>query len=193
MFRGTGIAEPREGRRFYHRFSARQGCPIVVLESGSIAPPFCLPDQDGRPRSLADWLQAGPLIVYFYPADFTPGCTREACAIRDLHDRLLGLGLRVVGISPQDTDSHRRFRATHALRFDLLSDVDKSVARLYDVDGPLGIGLRRATFLIDPDGVIRDGVLADLRIGRHEAFIRNALAIAERDRRESRSTLAAGQ
>jgi peroxiredoxin Q/BCP len=153
-----------------------------VLESGSIAPPFCLPDQDGRPRALADWLQSGPVILYFYPADFTPGCTREACMIRDLHGRLVSLGLRVVGISPQDGDSHRRFREQHQLPFDLLSDPDKAVARLYDVEGPFGLGVRRATFLIDPDGVIRDGVLADLRIARHEEFIRNALSVAERDR-----------
>lgn len=153
-----------------------------MLESGSIAPPFCLPDQDGQPRALADWLRTGPVILYFYPADFTPGCTREACMIRDLHGRLAALGLRIVGISPQDADSHRRFRERHQLPFDLLCDVGKTVARLYEVEGPFGLGVRRATFLIDPDGVVRDGVLADLRIGRHEEFIRNALSVAERDR-----------
>jgi thioredoxin-dependent peroxiredoxin len=131
-------------------------------------------------------LQPGPLLLYFYPADFTPGCTREACAIRDLHSGLVGLGLRIVGISPQSPDSHRRFRERHALPFDLLSDEGKAVIRLYDVDGPLGFGVRRATYLVDPDGVIRDGVLADLRIAQHETFIRNAMAVAERERRSGR-------
>jgi len=157
-----------------------------LLESGSIAPHFRLPDQDGRARALTDLLQPGPLLLYFYPADFTPGCTREACAIRDLHAGLVGLGLRIFGISPQSPDSHRRFRERHALPFDLLSDEDKAVIRLYDVDGPLGFGVRRATYLVDPDGVVRDGVLADLRIAQHETFIRNAMAVAERERSSGR-------
>ncbi len=153
-----------------------------MLETGSLAPHFSLPDQEGRTRALADLLAAGPLMLYFYPADFTPGCTRQACAYRDLHPRLLDIGLRVFGISPQAADSHRRFREQYALPFDLLSDVDKAVIRLYDVDGPFGFGVRRATLLVDADGVIRDGVLADLRIAQHEEFMRNALAVAERER-----------
>ncbi len=161
-----------------------------MLESGSIAPHFTLPDQDGRTRSLVDLLQPGPLLLYFYPADFTPGCTREACAIRDLHSGLVGLGLRIVGVSPQSPDSHRRFRERHNLPFDLLSDADKGVIRLYDVDGPLGFGVRRGTYLVDADGVIRDGVLADLRIGQHENFIRNAMAVAERERGSGRPATA---
>ncbi len=162
-----------------------------MLESGSIAPHFSLPDQDGRARALAELLDAGPLLLYFYPADFTPGGTREACAIRDLHPRIVDVGLRIFGISPQHSDSHRRFRAQHALPFNLLSDVGKSVIRLYDVDGPLGFGVRRATYLVDPDGVIRDGVLADLRIAQHEVFIRNALSVAERERSAGRGVAAA--
>jgi peroxiredoxin Q/BCP len=161
-----------------------------LLESGSIAPHFALPDQDGRSRSLADLLQPGPLLLYFYPADFTPGCTREACAIRDLHSALVGLGLRIFGVSPQSPDSHRRFRERHNLPFELLSDADKAVIRLYDVDGPLGFGVRRGTFLVDAEGVIRDGVLADLRIAQHENFIRNAMAVAERERSSGRPVTA---
>ena len=168
------------------RFQSGKAESPHVLESGSIAPYFSLPDQDGRVRTLAEVLQTGPLLLYFYPADFTPRSTRGACAIRDLHDGILGVGLRIFGISPQSSDSHQRFRAQHGLPFDLLSDVDKSVIRLYDVDGPLGFGVRRATYLLDPDGVIRDGVIADLRIAPHETFIRNALAVAERERHAGR-------
>lgn len=157
-----------------------------MLESGSLAPHFRLPDQDEKLQSLADLLLAGPLLLFFYPADFTRGCTREVCAVRDLHGRIREVGLRIVGISPQSTDSHRRFRAKHGLPYDLLTDADKTVIRRYDVDGPLGFGVRRATYLVDPEGVIRDALLADLRIARHEAFIRNALAVAERERNAGR-------
>ena len=81
-----------------------------MLKRGDEAPDFALPDQDGRQRRLTRLLESGPLIVYFYPADFTPGCTQEACDFRDLHARILGSGLRVVGVSPQSPESHRRFR-----------------------------------------------------------------------------------
>jgi peroxiredoxin Q/BCP len=149
-----------------------------MLKPGTRAPQFTLPDHEGREVSLTELLRCGSLVLYFYPADFTPGCTREACSIRDLHDELADAGLRVAGISPQDAGSHARFRSEHGLQFILLADADKTVIRAYGVDGPLGIGVRRATFLIGPDGVIRDAVLADLRIHRHEAFIRAALDAA---------------
>lgn len=147
-----------------------------MLKQGDRAPDFTLPDQDGRPRRLRDLLTEGPLILYFYPADFSPGCTREACDLRDLHARILAAGLHVVGISPQAPDSHRRFRDKYSLPFTLLSDENKSVIRQYDVDGPLGVGVRRATLLIDRKGVVVDAVLADLRIGRHNEFVQKAMA-----------------
>lgn len=146
-----------------------------MLAPGTAAPDFTLPDQDGREQRLADLLKDGPLILYFYPADFTPGCTKEACDLRDLHTRILAAGLRVVGVSPQSPDSHRRFRTEHSLPFMLLSDEKKLAVRAYDVDGPLGIGVRRATFLIDRKGRIVDAVLADLRIGRHQQFVTRAI------------------
>lgn len=148
-----------------------------MLQAGDKAPDFTLEDSDGGTVSLADLLSAGPLILYFYPADFTPGCTREACSIRDIHDDIQSVGLQVVGISPQDAASHQRFRDKHALPFRLLCDPEKLAVRAYDVDGPLGIGVRRATFLIDQDGSIQDAVQADLRIDRHKAFIENAIAL----------------
>lgn len=150
-----------------------------MLTPGTTAPAFSLPDQDGRERSLSGLLADGPLILYFYPADFTPGCTKEACDLRDLHAEILASGLRVVGVSPQSPDSHRRFREQHDLPFMLLSDVSKSVIKAYGVDGPLGFGVRRATFLIDGQQRIVDAVLADLRIGRHQAFVARAIAARE--------------
>lgn len=147
-----------------------------MLKKGSQAPAFTLPDADGEPVTLDGLLADGPLVLYFYPADFTPGCTKEACAIRDIHDDLLASGLRIVGISPQDGDSHQRFASRHTLPFPLLSDPDKTVVRAYDLDGPLGFGVRRGTYLIDTDGVIVDAVLADIAIARHLEFIERAIA-----------------
>jgi peroxiredoxin Q/BCP len=148
-----------------------------MIKPGTRAPDFTLPDQDERPVSLASLLARGPLILYFYPADFTPGCTREACSLRDLHAQILGVGLQVVGVSPQSAESHRKFRDRYHLPFPLLCDPDKTVIRAYDVNGPLGFGVRRATFLIGQDGLIESAVLADLKIAEHEQFVRDALRL----------------
>jgi peroxiredoxin Q/BCP len=148
-----------------------------VLHAGTRAPEFVLPDERGVDTSLSGLLHEGSLILYFYPADFTPFCTREACSIRDMHGDIVRSGLRVAGISPQDVASHVRFRERYNLPFMLLSDPQKSVARLYDVDGPFGMGIRRATYLVGKDGIIRDALLADLRVSRHQEFIRKAIGL----------------
>ena len=150
-----------------------------MLKAGSRAPEFILPDTDGVDTALSDLLQNGTLILYFYPADFTPGCTKEACSIRDIHNDIQSVGLQVVGISPQDGDSHKRFRDEHNLPFLLLSDTEKVAIKMYDVDGPFGAGVRRATFLINQDRTIRDAMLADVRIGRHTEFIKKAIILRE--------------
>ncbi len=150
-----------------------------MLTAGSKAPEFILCNHEGVDTSLSDLLQNGPLILYFYPADFTPGCTREACSIRDIHADIQAVGLQVVGISPQDEDSHKRFRAEHDLPFVLLSDPEKVAIKMYDVDGPFGVGVRRATFLINQDRKIKDAMLADVRIGRHQEFIQKAVILRE--------------
>jgi len=150
-----------------------------MLDVGARAPEFVLNDHDGNETSLSDLVQSGPLILYFYPADFTPGCTKEACNIRDIHKDIQSVGLQVVGISPQDEESHRRFREEHKLPFVLLSDPEKAAIKMYDVDGPFGVGVRRATFLISQERKISDAVMADVRIGRHDEFIRKAVILRE--------------
>lgn len=149
-----------------------------MLAMGARAPEFTLPDQDEHSVSLSTLLRHGPLILYFYPADFTPGCTREACSLRDLHSEILQAGLDVAGVSPQDAASHRAFREKYQLPFRLLSDVDKSVIRMYDLRGPFGFGVRRGTYLIDQARYIRGAVLADFRIAEHEAFVGRAVAMS---------------
>ena len=153
-----------------------------MLAIGARAPEFTLPDEDGQATSLSNLLRDGPLILYFYPADFTPGCTREACQIRDLHAELHAAGLTVAGISPQSPESHRAFREKYKLPFTLLADVDRFVIKMYGVQGPLGFGVRRATFLIDQARHVQDAVVADFRISQHEAFVRKAVALSAHSR-----------
>lgn len=150
-----------------------------MLDIGSHAPDFTLEDESGHDVSLSDLLREGPLILYFYPADFTPGCTKEACSIRDIHNDIQRVGLRVAGVSPQDAESHTRFRDEHNLPFTLLCDPDKVAVKAFDVDGPFGVGVRRATFLINQDRTIADAVQADIRIGRHKEFIDKAIALQQ--------------
>ena len=150
-----------------------------MLKPGSRAPEFVLEDSEGTEVNLSDLLEGGPLILYFYPADFTPGCTAEACSIRDIHDDIQAVGLQVVGVSPQDAESHRRFSEKHELPFTLLCDPDKVVIKMYDVDGPLGFGVRRVTYLISQDRKIQDAVQADLRVDKHRDFIAKAILLRE--------------
>ena len=156
-----------------------------MLKPGAKAPEFVLANDEGGETALSDLLQEGPLILYFYPADFTPGCTREACSIRDIHDDIQSVGLQVAGISPQDVDSHRKFRDKYELPFTLLSDPEKDVIRMYDVDGMFGVGIQRATFLIGQDRKIQDAVLANVRISRHKEFIEKAVILRETAGRRS--------
>ena len=111
-----------------------------MLKAGERAPEFTLPDETGTDRSLTELLSTGAIILYFYPSDFTPGCTRQACTFRDLHAEIERAGLRVVGISPQGPASHAKFREKHRLPYVLLSDEHKTVIKMYGLNGPLGAG-----------------------------------------------------
>ena len=150
-----------------------------MLKPGSLAPEFILSDEKGDEVALTRLLQDGPIILYFYPADFTPGCTREACAIRDIHDDILSVGLRIYGVSPQDEESHARFREEHNLPFSLICDPEKVAVKMYDVDGPFGKGVRRVTYLVSQNQKIQDAVKADLNINKHKAFIEKAIVLRE--------------
>jgi len=150
-----------------------------MLKVESSAPEFILPDENGDDVSLTDLLQNGPLILYFYPADFTPGCTKEACSIRDVHSDIEAVGLQVIGVSPQDGESHARFRKEHKLPFTLLSDTDKVAIKMYDVDGPFGVGVRRVTYLISHGKKIQAALQADVLVNRHKEFIQKAIMLRE--------------
>lgn len=146
-----------------------------MLKKGDIAPDFSLQDEAGNAVTLDDLLADGPAIVYFYPADFTPVCTAEACSIRDMHDDILDADMKVVGISPQSVKSHERFKQANNLPFPLLFDQSRKVIRAYKVEGPFGIGVRRATYLIGQDKVIQAHVVSDLFVGSHVKFIQQVI------------------
>ncbi len=147
-----------------------------MLKPGDQAPDFTLNDAQGDAVSLDDLLAEGELILYFYPADFSPVCTAQACAIRDNYAELPDLGLQVVGISPQGSGSHDRFVAQYELPFPLLSDVSKKVIRAFGVDGPLGFGVRRATYHIGKDKLIKNRVVADFSAASHIDLLRETVA-----------------
>ena len=127
---------------------------MAKAKEGDVAPDFKLPWTGEGEFSLAGrhgrWV-----ILAFYPGDFTPTCTKQFCNYRDGREQIDDLDAEVVGISPQDVDSHERFIAEHGLTVPLAADVDKSVAKAYGVLGPGGAFVRRAIFVIDPEGVIR--------------------------------------
>ncbi len=129
----------------------------VTLEAGDPAPPFLLPDQDGTMHGLSDY--AGRIVaLYFYPKDMTPGCTTQACSLRDTEAELQALGVTVLGVSTDPAESHRRFRTAHGLPFPLLVDQGAKVAERYGawgektMYGRTSLGMIRSTFLIGPDG-----------------------------------------
>ncbi|HKZ98145.1 MAG TPA: peroxiredoxin [Thermoplasmata archaeon] len=121
-----------------------------LLGPGTPAPDFEATDQDGNPVRMRD-LRGRPIVLYFYPEDDTPGCTREACAFRDDLEGFRARGAVVLGVSTQDEASHREFRARYGLTFPLLADPEKRITRAYGALGLLGLA-KRVTYVIGPDG-----------------------------------------
>ena len=131
-----------------------------MLAIGTKAPDFTLPDKDGNPVRLTDYL-GKKVVLYFYPRDTTPGCTRQACAFAEAYDRGRAQDGVVIGISKDSTASHQRFAAKFELPFILLSDSELQAIQAYDVwqekklYGKVSMGVVRTSYLIDEEGVIR--------------------------------------
>ena len=121
----------------------------MSLSVGTLAPNFTLPSTTGRNFTLHSDFRNQIGIVYFYPKDFTPGCTAEACSFRDSFEFLGEMGVPVVGISSDDIATHNQFRAAHNLPFHLLADTEKKVAAQYDVLAPIVGFVQRVTYLVD--------------------------------------------
>ena len=130
-----------------------------MLEIGTRAPEFTLRDKDGKEVSLSDF-RGSKVILYFYPKDNTPGCTKEACSFRDKKEELDTEGFTVIGISKDSEKSHQRFAEKHNLSFTLLSDEDTSTIQAYEAWGEKSLygkrymGIIRMTYVIDEDGII---------------------------------------
>jgi peroxiredoxin Q/BCP len=149
------------------------------VSEGQKAPPFTLSDDRGKTVKLAD-LKGQPVILYFYPKDDTPGCTREACAFRDQQKELRALGAKVFGVSPDSVASHVKFRDKYQLNFPLLADTDHAVADKYgswrekNLYGKKTMGIQRSTFLIDGEGkVVR--VWKRVQVDGHDQQVLEAL------------------
>lgn len=130
-----------------------------MLQTGDAAPDFVLRDADGKDVRLSSF-SGRPIVLYFYPKDHTPGCTIEAKRFRDAYEAIAGHGATVVGVSLDDAESHCGFRDKHGIPFPLLSDPDGRVHDLYEawrttLLGKSSLGMRRCTYLIDEDGIIR--------------------------------------
>lgn len=140
-----------------------------MIAVGDNAPSFRLPDSNGDFVGLDDFLGKKNLVVYFYPKDFTRGCTAEACGFRDAYEAFTALGAEVIGISADNQDSHKRFSQHHNLPFTLLSDVNGSVRKAYHVRKTLGLIPGRVSFVIDKKGIIRHIFSSQARATTHVA------------------------
>lgn len=151
-----------------------------MLEAGVSAPDFTLPDQHGKEVSLAD-LRGETLVLYFYPRADTPGCTTQACGVRDRSGEYEAAGARVIGISPDKVDAVDKFARKFDLDFTLLADADHAVAEAYgawvekSMYGKKYMGVQRATFIVGPDGKIAH-VLPKVQPKKHDDLVLKALA-----------------
>jgi peroxiredoxin Q/BCP len=151
-----------------------------MIKEGRKAPDFTLSSSKGGEVTLKD-LRGKPVVLYFYPKDDTPGCTREACAFRDTQARIKKTGAVVLGVSPDSVASHEKFRDKYELNFSLLSDPDKAVAKKYGAFGEKVMygkkvtGMIRSTFVIDEEGVVRK-VFPRVKVDGHAEQVLEALA-----------------
>jgi len=150
-----------------------------MIEVGKPAPDFTLPDQNGQDVTLSKF-RGKPVVLYFYPKDDTPGCTKEACAFRDARADYEKLGAKVIGVSPDPVKAHLKFVEKYELPFTLVADTEKSVCQSYGVwqeksmYGKTSMGVVRTTFLIDGKGVVRQ-VFPKVKVDGHSDAVLEAL------------------
>jgi peroxiredoxin Q/BCP len=136
------------------------------MNVGDKAPDFALPDETGTTRKLGDLLANGPVVLFFYPAAMTPGCTKESCHFRDLAKEFADVGAQRVGISADKVDKQKQFSDKYTFDFPLLSDADKTVAKEYGAKRGIGPN-KRTTFVIDTDGTVLDVIKSELNMNTH--------------------------
>jgi thioredoxin-dependent peroxiredoxin len=149
------------------------------IEVGSKAPAFTLKADDGSKVKLSD-LKGQPVVLYFYPKDDTPGCTKEACAFRDRSTELAKLGAKVFGVSPDSVESHTKFKSKFSLNFPLLADPEHEIAEKYgawrekNMYGKKSMGIQRSTYLIDAEGKVAK-VWKKVSVDGHDQQVIDAL------------------
>lgn len=146
---------------------------MAALKIGDRTPDFSATTFDGRRVELSDYLGQRGLVLFFYPKDGTPVCTKEACAFRDSYQSFVDAGVEVVGVSGDSDESHRTFAGEHKLSFPLVSDSDGTLRKLFEVPKTLGIFPGRVTYVIDKNGIIRQIFSAQFASDEH---VRQALA-----------------
>lgn len=138
------------------------------MKAGDPAPDFELADETGKTRTLREFLETGPVVLFFYPAAMTKGCTAESCHFRDLAAEFAEVGAHRIGISPDAVDKQAEFSAQHSFDYPLLSDTSGEVATRFGVRRSFGPMLtRRQTFVIDTDGTVLDVIKSELRMAVH--------------------------
>ncbi len=147
------------------------------MKKGDSLPSFTLPDQNGNNIAVKEFIGKQPLVIYFYPKDDTPGCTKEACSFRDSMKEFEELDSKVIGISADTVDSHKAFTEKHNLNFTLLSDADKKVRKLMKVPSDVfGLIDGRVTYVVDKNGIIRHVFKSQLNTAKHIEEAKKALS-----------------
>ena len=138
------------------------------MHKGDVVPDFTLPDQTGAPRKLSDLLANGPVVLFFYPAAMTYGCTKESCHFRDLKAEFDAVGATRIGISADPVDKQLQFAEKHDFDYPLLSDVDRSVAESFGVKRRSNmLKVKRSTFVIDTDGTLLAELHSEISMNSH--------------------------
>ena len=140
---------------------------FLSVKVGDKAPDFTLPSQMGDNVTLSEFFGKKNIVLYFYPKDESPGCTREACTFRDSYEELTNLGAEVIGVSGQSVESHKSFATHYGLPFILLSDEDNKVRKLYGVPSTMGLLPGRVTYIIDKQGIVRHIFNSQTQTQRH--------------------------
>jgi peroxiredoxin Q/BCP len=154
---------------------------FLTVKVGDKAPDFTLPSQMGDNVMLSEFFGKKNVVLYFYPKDESPGCTKEACTFRDNYEELTNLGAEVLGVSGQSVESHKSFASHYGLPFILLSDKDNKVRELYGVPSTMGIIPGRVTYIIDKKGIVRHVFSSQTQAQRHVEEAKQTLKQIEQE------------
>jgi len=137
------------------------------MNPGDKIPDFTASDQNGAPVTFSEVLAEGPVVVFFYPKAMTTGCTKESCHFRDLEGEFAAVGARRIGVSADSVERQQKFDQKHALGFTLLSDSDRTIARIFGVKRPGPLMNKRATFVVDRDGTLIEEINSEMNMDVH--------------------------